>query len=422
MDAAKTDNTPPDFDYGKSDFWTWDQSMYDHLRWLRENDPIHWSEASQLYVISKFEDLAYISKNNHIFCSGQGVLPGNPAKLGLIDEDEPRHGQLRKLINKGFTPRMVAHLEIAFDRIVKEVLDAVAKQDECDFVDDIAVPLPLLIIAEMIGIRREDRERFHHWSDTMIGAQGNMDDPSYMERASQSFGEYAVYVNEIIEDRRKNPKDDLISILVGAKDQGLLVQHDNSAATKELYLDGDEEISSLNNDELTMFCVLLLVAGNETTRNALSGGFKLLTENPEARRRLIEDPTLIPQAAEEMLRLTSPIISFIRTATEDHVVRGVTIKKGEKVLLLYPSANRDADEFKDPDTFDVDRKPHHVAFGIGNHFCLGANLARMELKVAYTELLRRFPDMTLTDAGAEMAPSALVRSCKHMRVKYTPES
>jgi cytochrome P450 family 142 subfamily A polypeptide 1 len=421
MDAAQKGTAPADLDYGKSDFWTWDSAMYDHLRWLRENDPIHWSEASGFYVISKFQDLSYISKNNHIFCSGQGVLPGNPAKLGFIDEDEPRHGQLRKLINKGFTPRMTELLEVAFDRIVTEVLDEVTSKGECDFVDDIAVPLPLLIIAEMIGIRREDRDRFHHWSDTMIGAQGNMHDPAYAERASQSFGEYAVYVNEIIEDRRKNPKDDLISILVGAKDDGLLTQYDNSAAAAQMNVERDDEIQALNNDELTMFCVLLMVAGNETTRNALSGGLKILLENPEAKQRVIDDPELIPQAAEEMLRLTSPIISFIRTATEDHEVNGVTIKKGEKVLLVYPSANRDADEFKDPDSFDLDRNPHHVAFGVGNHFCLGANLARMELRVAYRELFRRIPDLELVGTP-QMQPSALVRSCSQMNVKFTPEA
>jgi cytochrome P450 len=171
-----------------------------------------------------------------------------------------------------------------------------------------------------------------------------------------------------------------------------------------------------------MFCVLLLVAGNETTRNGISGGMKLLIENPEAKQALIDDPERIPAACEEMLRLTSPVIQFVRTATQDTELRGTPIKKGQQVLMIYPSANRDADEFENPDALDLDRNPQHVAFGIGNHFCLGANLARMELRVTFREVLRRIPDMAYANGGAQMAPSALVRSFQHMQVKYTPES
>jgi cytochrome P450 len=164
------------------------------------------------------------------------------------------------------------------------------------------------------------------------------------------------------------------------------------------------------------------VAGNETTRNGLSGGMQLLIENPEARQRLIDDPSLVPVAIEEMLRLVSPVLSFLRTATQDTNLRGVPIKKGEKVLMMYGSANRDADAFENPEVFDIDRNPHHVAFGIGNHFCLGANLARMELRVALQELLRRIPDIEYAANGPEMGSSALVRSVQHMHVKFTPES
>ena len=179
---------------------------------------------------------------------------------------------------------------------------------------------------------------------------------------------------------------------------------------------------AMNNDELIKMCILLMVAGNETTRNGLSGGMQLLIENPEARQRLLAEPSLIPQAVEEMLRLVSPVLSFQRTATQDTELRGVPIREGQKVLMIYGSANRDAEAFEDPERFDIDRKPQHVAFGIGNHFCLGANLARMELRVALEELLRRFPDMEYTQGGPEMAPSALVRSVRHMYVRFTPES
>jgi len=180
-----------DIDYLDSENWLDQERMHARMRWLRENRPIHWSEANQVFVLSRFADVSYVSKNSDIFCSGQGVLPGNPAKLSLIDEDRPRHTQLRGLINRGFTPRMTRKLESVFRTITNEAIDTVGASGECDFVQAISVPLPLLLIAEMIGIRREDRDRFHHWSDAMIHAQGAMGDPPAIARAAQAFGEYA---------------------------------------------------------------------------------------------------------------------------------------------------------------------------------------------------------------------------------------
>jgi cytochrome P450 family 142 subfamily A polypeptide 1 len=408
-----------DVDFGQAA--SFDSEMPERLRWMRENDPVFWSEKTNAFIITRFADVVHVSKHNELFCSGQGVLPGRiDTKLGMIDEDEPRHGQMRNLINRGFTPRMVRAWEEIFRKITDETLDKIARRDSCDFVEDIAVPLPLILIAEMIGIRPEDRDRFHHWSDAMIGAQGNLDKPEIVAAAGKAALEYYEYVTEIIEDRRRTPKQDLISILVRAKDEGMLVQHEGGSFADEIH-EQTEEQREMSNDELIKMCVLLLVAGNETTRNALSGGMQLLIENPEARQRLVDDPSLIPDAIEEMLRLTSPVLSFQRTATEDTELSGVTIREGQKVLMVYGSANRDAEQFDDPDRFDIERRAQHLAFGIGNHFCMGANLARMEMRVAFGELLRRFPDMSYAADGPELGPSALVRSVTHMYVKYTPE-
>jgi cytochrome P450 family 142 subfamily A polypeptide 1 len=401
---------------------TWDRNVHARMRWLRENDPVHWSEKDRCWLISKFEDVAFVSKHQDLFTSSQGVRVGNAPKIGLIDEGEPRHGKLRGLINKGFTPRMVKKLEIAFREITTEAIDAIARAGEADFVEDVAVPLPLSLIAEMIGIRKQDRKIFHQWSDAMIRGDGNQGDPAIMAAAGQAFVAYSAYVREIIEDRRRHPQDDLVSILVGAKDAGILTTFDQEreqVADRTGLVEGQLELA---NDELIMLLVILLVAGNETTRNALSGGMQLLIEHPAERQKLIDDPKRIPAAVEEMVRLVSPVHSFARTVTRDTELRGRRLREGERVLMLYPSANRDADVFEDPDAFRIERNPIHLGFGLGPHFCLGANLARMELRVAFEELLRRLPDMEFADAeGAVVVPSALVRSCTRMRVRFTPE-
>ena len=253
----------------------------------------------------------------------------------------------------------------------------------------------------------------------MIGADGNLDDPEIVARASESFMEYSAYVTEIIEDRRASPRDDLVSILVGAKDDGLLTTFENAHSP---HRGDDEEYVKLANDELIKLLVVLLVAGNETTRNGISGSMQLLIEHPDARRQLIDSPSMIPSAVEEMLRLVSPVHSFSRTATRDTELRGRKISKGQVVLMLYPSANRDADEFEDPDTFKIDRNPHHLAFGIGNHFCMGANLAPH----GAARRDRRAPPASsrhgVFGRGPRAVGSPLVRTCKHMYVRFTPEA
>ncbi len=413
-------------DISFQDSKNWDeQEMRERFRWLRENDPVHWSSHDEMWIITKFEDVDYCSKHQEVFTSAEGVLPGNPVKLGLIDEAEPRHSQLRGLINKGFTPRMVEKLEERFREITDDAIDAVASTGECEFVDAISVPLPLRLIAHMMGVRPEDYDTFHRWSDHMIGAQGRFDEPDVIERAGVAYAEYATYISEVIADRRANPRDDLVSILTGAKDGGVLVEYDQDAEEIVTFRGADtdaETITALHNDELIKLMVLLLVAGNETTRNGISGGVQLLIENPDERRKLVEDPSLLVGAVEEMLRVTTPIVTFNRTLTKDTELRGKQLKKGQQILLVYPSANRDPEEFDHPDTFRIDRNPKHLAFGIGSHFCLGANLARMEMRVAIEQVLRRMPDMEYADGGPKLVPSSLVRTCAEMKVRFTPEA
>ncbi|MCP4005242.1 MAG: cytochrome P450 [bacterium] len=407
-----------DVDIAYLDSRNWEEApMLERFRWLREHEPVRWSEKDGLWIITRYADVSAISKDQKTFTSGLGVRPGNDIKLGLIDEEEPRHGQLRGLIKKGFTPNMVKVLEKAFLKITDKAIDAVATNSECDFVESISVPLPLLLIAGMIGIREQDHDKFHHWSDSMIAAEGNMEDPEIVARAGQSYLEYANYVTPIIEERRANPQEDLVSILAGAKDSGLLKEYDESGIAASAIADRE-----LQNDELIKLMVILMVAGNETTRNGISGGMQLLIENPAARQRLVDDPSLIPVAVEEMVRVTTPVRSFGRTATCDAEVGGKKIAAGQKVLIIYTSANRDEREFEDPDRFDIDRNPHHLGFGIGNHFCLGANLARMEMRVAFERVLSRLPNMEYSAGGPVLQPSALVRTCAEMKVRYTPEA
>jgi len=398
----------------------WDEHAHARMRTLRRHAPVYWAPRNGLWIISKYDDIVEISKDPELFCSGEGIRPGIPVRQALIDEDDPKHCQLRRTINRGFTPRMVKLLEEKFEIITREAIDSVATVGHCDFVESIAVPLPAILIAEMIGIPKLDHHRFHQWSDAMMRADGHYDDPEIMGRAGKAAQEYSIYIKDVIEQRRGQPREDLISALVAADDAGVLGQLDLESVEGSGNLSG--EALELAADELVMVLITLMVAGNETTRNALSGSMEILIRNPEIRDRLVANPERIPDAVEEFLRVVSPVHAFARTATRDTVLRGQRIEEGQKVLMLYPSGNRDEDIFECPDEVRIDRKPNHLAFGIGHHFCLGANLARMELRVALRELLRRLPDMRFAEAGPIVEPHALVRSCTRMDVCFTKEA
>jgi len=376
---------------------------YPTYRWLRANAPVYRDEASNLWVLSKYEDVFAVSKNPETFSAAQGVLPESDSIISMICMDDPRHQRLRKLVNRGFTPRMVGLLQEKIRVLAGRLAEGVAGRGEVDLVSELAVPMPLWIIAEMLGIREEDFERFHDWSDRLINVAGNYDDPVKMNDAVTAYTEYGEYLKDVFEDRRRQPREDLVSILVAAQQEGVLAE--------------DEE--SMENDEIVMFMTLLLVAGNETTRNAISGGMLALMQDREQFDLLRARPELLDSAVEEILRWVSPIICFRRTATRDVEIRGQRIAAGDRVLLLYQSANRDEDAWEGPDRFDVTRSPNpHLAFGIGPHFCLGANLARAELKAMVRELVTRYPGIRpVPGTEPRRAASTLVAGIEHLPVE-----
>lgn len=376
---------------------------YPTYRWLRANAPVYRDEASNLWVLSKYEDVFAVSKSPETFSAAQGVLPESDSIISMICMDDPRHQRLRKLVNRGFTPRMVGLLQEKIRVLAGRLAEGVAGRGEVDLVSELAVPMPLWIIAEMLGIREEDFERFHDWSDRLINVAGNYDDPVKMNDAVTAYTEYGEYLKDVFEDRRRQPREDLVSILVAAQQEGVLAE--------------DEE--SMENDEIVMFMTLLLVAGNETTRNAISGGMLALMQDREQFELLRARPELLDSAVEEILRWVSPIICFRRTATRDTEIRGQRIAAGDRVLMLYQSANRDEDAWEGPDRFDVTRSPNpHLAFGIGPHFCLGANLARAELKAMVRELVTRYPRIRpVPGTEPRRAASTLVAGIEHLPVE-----
>jgi len=406
MTAAQEASQIRDFDVVDGRFY---DDPWETYRWLRNNAPIFWDDKNQLWLVSKHEDVAYISRHPELYCNRFGVRPGIDAPISIITMDDPEHAKKRKLISKGFTPRMVGKLETHVRDLANQIIDEIGEKGECDFVEDFAIHVPLIVIAELMGLDPSTRMQLYRWSDDMMAGDGATDpeDPR-LQNAARAFGEYVEALSGIIEDRKKNPKDDLISILAGAYEEGILKANEQE----------------LKSDELLNFLTVLIVAGNETTRNGITGGLVAFSRYPDQKKKLLDHPELINGAVEEIVRYVSPVLSFVRTVEEDHEYKGQQLKKGQRLLMLYQSANRDEDVFKNPDEFDISRDPNpHIAFGIGPHFCLGANLARMEIRVVFQELLRRLPDIEATDPYAlDRAPSSLVLAIKHLKARYTPES
>jgi cytochrome P450 family 142 subfamily A polypeptide 1 len=347
------------------------------FEWMRAHAPVYWDPAGEVWGITRHADVVALSRDPATWRNAGGIRPDQPPMPYMIDMDDPDHRKRRALVNRGFTPRRVQEREARVREICVELLERARERGRFDFVHDVAAWLPLIVIGDMLGVDPADHARLLAWSETMILSTGSTS-PERMMAASQAFDEYAAYQRRVLADRRACPRDDLVSILVHAE------------------VDGER----LADDELLMETLLILIGGDETTRHVLSGGMHQLLLHPGQRAALVRDPGGIPTAVEEMLRWVSPIQNMARTAARDVELRGQSIRAGQKVILLYPSANRDADVFVEPFRFDVARTPNdHVAFGLGGHFCLGANLARLELRVMLEEVLGRLPDLELASAA-----------------------
>jgi cytochrome P450 family 142 subfamily A polypeptide 1 len=306
----------------------------------------------------------------------------------MINMDDPAHRQRRELVNRGFTPRRVLDHEPRIREICAGLIEGALALGAFDFVQRVAAPLPMIVIGDMLGVRAEDRDTLLRWSDDLVKGTSATAGPAVMARAAEAFAAYAAYHHEVVEERRRRPGDDLVSILVHAE------------------IDGER----LDDEALLHETLLILVGGDETTRHVISGGMEQLLLHPEQWRRLRREPAGIPAAVEEMLRWVSPIQNMNRTALRDAELGGQKIREGEKLLLLYPSGNRDEAVFPDPFRFDAARSPNdHLAFGgYGTHFCLGASLARLELRVMFEELAARLPELELAGPGVRRPSNFIV--------------
>jgi cholest-4-en-3-one 26-monooxygenase len=385
---------------------------YPHTEWayLRKNKPVYWCEwphTDPFWAITKHADIVQISKQPKLFVNSKRLLvfvPDKPSEeepvppfRHLLNMDPPEHGDYRTIVSRRFTPRGVQHLQPEIERITRELLDKFVDRNECDFVTDISSKIPLAVIAELLGVPHEDWDRLFRWTNQVIGSN----DPEFQdatlkdETFDQARMELFTYFSDMVTKRIKNPTEDITSAVANSTVNG----------------------APMPQFEMLSYYLLLVVAGNETTRNATTGGLRALMENPEQFERLKKNPSLIKPAVEEIVRWTSPVIQFTRTATEDTEIRGQKIKQGESVCLFYPSGNRDEEVFEDSSKFDVGRNPNpHVAFGIGEHFCLGANLARLELEVIFRQIAQRF-EYAESNGPMERLRSSFVGGIKHMPIK-----
>jgi len=390
---------------------TWGRGVpHDQFDRLRREAPVHWHPEpgdTGFWAITKHADVRAVSHDWETFSSELGAtfIPTQDEeamaqlRLTILNMDPPKHHRYRRLVSRGFTPRMIGKLTEELERRAAAVVDAVCEKGEAEFVEDVAAQVPVQMICEMIGLEPELWPRMFEISNQLIGSR---DDPDYQALPGgpeAAAAEIYALCDQVAADRRRNPRDDIMTALVHAE------------------VDGER----LDDLELNLFFVTLVVAGNETTRNLINHSMLALVEHPDQAQRLRDDPTLWDPAVEEMLRWGSSIHNFRRTATRDTEIRGVPIAAGDKVVIYYASANRDEDVFDDPHAFDVSRTPNdHVAFGGGGvHYCLGASLARAEIRATMRQLVTRLPDIELA-GPVDRLHSDFVNGIKRMPIRFTP--
>jgi cholest-4-en-3-one 26-monooxygenase len=387
---------------------------HEWFTWLRANAPVYLHPepgGDGFWVISRYDDIVTVNRDAGTFSSAQdrgGVvtLEGPTAPIAgqemagemMLFMDPPRHTRYRKLVNRGFTPRMIAALEVHVRELTVGIVEAAIAKGECDFVVDVAAELPLEVIAELLGVPHEDRHKLFDWSNRMVGSE----DPEYQvdaERVLEAQVEMFMYAQALAEQRRAEPRQDIVTTLL------------------ESEIDGE----SLTEMDFNLFFMLLSVAGNETTRNAIAHGMNAFLEHPDQWALLVSDPeTHIPGAVEEILRWASPVMFFRRNVTRDIELGGQHIREGDKVSLWYISANRDESIFDDPFRFDITRDPNpHIAFGGGGpHFCLGAQLARLEIRLLFEELATRVPVLE-SPPRPDRLRSNFIAGIKHLPMRLT---
>jgi len=391
---------PGDLTIGLTDGTFYGGDPFPAFAWMREHAPAYFDEAAGVWGITRYADVKEISKDPETFSNAGGIRPDSEALPMMIDTDAPEHVRRRRLVNEGFTPRRIRESEPGIRSICDGIIDLVCESGSADFVADIAAPLPMIVIGDMLGVAPDDRDDLLRWSDDMVKALGSPD-PGAMDRAAMAAIEYTGYITAVADQRRRDGQsDDLIGTLVHAE------------------IEGDR----LDEATLIYESLLILVGGDETTRHVLSGGMYELLRHPDQFRDLSEDRSLMPAAIEEMLRWVSPIKNMARRMTRDVELHGETLREGQKLLLLYPSANRDERVFDQPERFDIRRSPNdHLAFGFGAHFCMGNRLARMELSVMLDRLLDRLPDLVLVDDGEPPKREAnFVSGYEALPVAFTP--
>ena len=379
---------------------------WDQYEWLRANVPVFWHDEPDgpgFWAITKYDDIRTISRTPKIFSSYEtGVMLPDPDPMGLyaqrlmmLNMDPPQHDRFKLLVSRGFTPKNAPLLRPRIEELAREIVDAAMQKGSCDFVSEIAGRLPSGLIAELMGMPREDGERLYNLTEIM---HTNDDAVAPPEVKMAAIGEMLMYGQSVADKKRNTPGDDLATILVNAE------------------VDGDR----LTDEEFQWFFLLLVNAGGDTTRNLLAAGLQLLFDHPDQRAKLMSNVDgHLATAIEEMLRFSSPVSHFKRTVMEDTTIRGQHMKAGERVVMFYGSANRDEEVFANPNTFDITRDPNpHVAFGAGGpHLCLGMHVARVELAVMFKELLSRMP-LVQPDGAIERMHSSFIAGIHSMPVKY----